>query len=151
MDDIKFIFLSEEEEREVGTYDEFHVTGAAINKDNECVSISTQTWSETRNRFCEECTQHCSWGGIVWTRQDFRRQGIFTNLYYWVKDLAGIDRIYVSKTWELHKVLADRYDLHYPKYRSLLISRAKTKSDLDVAVDLAERITTMVQAKGGVW
>lgn len=151
MEDVKFIFLSREQEEEIGTYDEYHVTGAAINRDNECVSISTQNWLETRNRFCSNCTQHCSWGGILWTRQDYRGQGIFTKLYYWTKDLAGIDKIYLSKTWDLHKVLSDKYDVHYPEDLNLLSSRPLDKSDLDVAINLADRITTMVQSKGGVW
>ena len=147
IDGTTFILLTEEDEKKIGTYDEYHVTGAAINENGECISISSQTWSATRNRFCGNCTGKCSYGGATWTREDYRFKGIFTALFLWTKRQAGLDRTYVSKSWDLHKVLADKYGLIYPEDKSLLESRAKTKEDLLYVLDLADKITNLVQEK----
>ena len=113
-DSIRFIMLTESQEKEIESYDMYHVTGVALNSNNECVSLCTQSWP-MRYQLCDSCTGKCAWGGIQWTREDYRGQGIFTNLFFWLKEEAGLDKTYISKNYPFHFLLADKYNFSIPK------------------------------------
>jgi hypothetical protein len=139
--------LNEDQERELGTYDGVHVTGVALNDKNECISISTQNWP-MRYQLCDNCTENCSWGGYIWTREDYRHQQIFTKLYFWLKESAGIDRTYISKNNEYHFLLADKFNLAIPKSIDDLPGLEENpKKYLPEVEELADKITKML---GGI-
>ena len=90
------------------------IFGIAINNNNECISISSQNW-RLRGSLCDDCTQNCGQGGWVWTREDYRNQGIFKSLFAWVSSKAGIEKIYISKSGEWHRLFANKNGLIYPE------------------------------------
>lgn len=145
IDNIRFVMLTGEDEQLIGTNDGAHATGVALNENNECVSISSQYWTE-RGSLCANCTRDCAWGGIVWTRPDYQNQGIFTMLFFWVREQAGINKTYISKNDPFNLLLADKWNLSIPDNIESLPALGNTYSLFLRAGEIADSVTTRFQA-----
>jgi hypothetical protein len=85
----------------------------ALNEAGEIVSCAGFDRSK-RGTGCLACTQTCYWGGIVYTRADYRRQGIFKDLFAWGQAELEADPIYISENSTSQKLIAFRYELRIP-------------------------------------
>lgn len=121
------------------------VLGIAINDQNECISMSSQNW-RNRGLMCDNCTLDCGQGGIVWTRPDYQGQGIFTMLFKWTAEQAGIQKTYVSWSGPYYELLANKYNLLTPK-AEVLPERVGEQSAISYVetVSFADRITGWLQ------
>lgn len=144
-DSVRFVLLTPEDEEALGTPNSSHVTGVALNENNECVSISTLEWP-MRYQLCGSCDGKCSWGGVVWTRDDYQQQGIFYRLFFWTKEQAGLETTYISKNDPFNLLLAEKYNLKIPMNIESLPA-LENKHELRLAADdMADRITARFQA-----
>lgn len=152
MDGIRFRILTHEELQNFLDTDYPLVTtrldailGIAINDNNECISMSSQNW-RNRGLMCDNCTLNCGQGGIVWTRPDYQGQGIFTMLFQWTAEQAGIQKTYVSWSGSYYELLANKYNLFTPK-SDILMERSGEQSALSYAatIDFAQKITGWLQ------
>jgi hypothetical protein len=144
---VRFVLLTREDEEAIGSYDDFHVTGVALNDANECVSISSQYWP-ARYQLCGSCEGKCAWGGTVWTRPDYQNQGIFTMLFFWTKEQAGIEKTYISKNDPFNLLLADKFNLSIPENIEDLPPLGNSYPALLQAYELSGKITERFQANG---
>jgi len=121
------------------------VVGVAVNDNNECISISSQNW-RNRGLMCDSCTLDCGQGGVVWTRPDYQSQGIFTMLFRWTAEQAGIQKTYVSWSGAYYELLANKYNLLTPK-SEMLSERPDEQSAVSYleTAGFADKITEWLQ------
>lgn len=85
----------------------------ALNEGGEIVSTAGFNRSQ-RGVLCSNCTRNCWKGGYVWTREDYREQGIFKDLFYWGLEQLGGDKVYISEDSTTQRLVAARYELAIP-------------------------------------
>lgn len=146
---ITYVMISPEQLSLFGTSSEYRVFGAALNEQNECVSLSSLSWA-LRERLCSNCTKTCSQGGYIWTREDYQSQGIFNELFSFIKEQSGIDKVYISKTGPFHLLLAEKYGLFVPEDKTLLKDLGPLSDDYAECVRIAGLITEKFQSEGVV-
>jgi hypothetical protein len=93
---IEFRWLTDEEKSAISWPLETPVAIAIL--DNKIVSV--RSWDlQYRYKNCDVCPGDCAQGGsLLWTRKEYRRQGIFKALHEWSVEDAGYSKIYYGGT-----------------------------------------------------
>lgn len=145
---VDFSILSYSQMNDLEILDQYHIYGIATNENNECIALSSQSWVN-RGSLCNNCNFKCSQGGIIWTREDYRSQGIFTELFFWTRDQAEITKTYISKSGPFHALLAEKYGLYVPKDIETLPEPDPQSQSYENILILVDKITNLIQNNGG--
>ena len=87
---IEFYALTEDEVLRVGRGAEWKC--GIAHEDGVLVAIYWHT-TAYRTQSCDSCTLACHTGSTPFTREDRRQEGIFRNLYEWVRAENGYDTV----------------------------------------------------------
>ncbi len=85
----------------------------AVNETGEVISMVSFN-TAYRGRMCSSCTGNCATGGMVWTRSDYREQGIFRGLFEWAQAALGVDKVYIHNKSQTGVLVAQRFELAVP-------------------------------------
>jgi hypothetical protein len=92
--EIQFRWLTDEEKTAINWPVQDFVAVAML--DNKLISVKDFT-VRYRYKNCSTCVGNCAAGDkLVWTRKEYRRQGIFKSLYSWAVKDAGWDKDYTG-------------------------------------------------------
>lgn len=114
MSTLRYRLLSNEQMAAVGIPENLMAVAVALNDQDEVVALVSFRMDK-RGALCDSCTGNCATGGYVYVRPDYRGNNTYLNLFYWLKEQAGIDRNYVSRRDPRHLLIAATYGLAVPK------------------------------------
>jgi GNAT superfamily N-acetyltransferase len=126
--DLVFRFLTEDEKSAIRADVSSYIVVAL--DDNKIVSIHGFS---ILGRYinCSSCTGNCAEGSlIVWTRPEYRRQGIFKSMHEWAVEEAGFDKVYGGGNQvPLADGLGIQWRYNFEKSKSMVTSPSFTMKD----------------------
>lgn len=102
---------------------------------------------DNRGQECDNCNLSCASTLLVYTRPGFRRQGIFTQLFEYVKQTSEYTKIYVTRnTPPEGALIARRYSIPIPKQYNY--NYGKYSANNDFADSIMDKIQLAVFGNG---